>query len=120
MKCGRASYGSTKRHGRTGNSGFHRTGGDGMTVRIVFLKLIVVLLLSATPAADRWGVYAEHTAQGNDLSCWVCTAAAAGTAACTGKRLVSDTWDTREQAAAAACVLKRRGTCLAVQNYPCK
>jgi hypothetical protein len=67
-----------------------------------------------------WGVYAEHTANGNNLSCWVCTRAAAITAGCGGAFLIPDTeWDMREQAGAAACVLKAIGKCLAVQNYRC-
>src|SRR5262245_55731849 len=92
------------------------------------LSLAILILLSgcsnvdAPPkaASEKWGVYSERTGVGNDLSCWVCTSATAGTAACLGSVLIPDTeWDTRDQAAGSACVLKRRGKCLEVQNHKC-
>src|SRR5262245_61524993 len=82
--------------------------------RLVLLLGIVLGIPYVCPAfGQQWGVYAEKTNAGNDLSCWVCTAASAGTATCLGNKLIPDTqWNTREQAGAAACVLARRGKCL--------
>lgn len=88
-------------------------------MRRIYVILVTMLSIHAG-AVDKWGVYSEKTNLGKDLSCWVCTRATAGGAACLGNTLIPDTeWDTREQAGSSACVLKRNGKCLEVQNYKC-
>lgn len=75
---------------------------------------------SADIKQEKWAVYAEHTNTQNSLSCWVCSTSTAGTAACIGNTKIPHTeWDTRDQAGASACVLKKTGKCLHVQNYSC-
>ena len=96
-----------------------------LIIRIALLLLtsFSVALLQSTGlhAQQTWGVYSEHAAQAQDLSCWVCRATAAGTARCLGISLLPNTsWPTREQASASACVLKRTGKCLVAQNYSCE
>lgn len=74
----------------------------------------------AAARTTKWGVYSEKTNQGDNLSCWVCNESTFGTAACLGNVLIPDTeWNMREQANASACVLKKRGKCLEIQNYNC-
>ena len=94
------------------------------TIKLLIMSKAVPLDVPQTTEAavqgEKWGVYAEHTSEGNNLSCWVCTAASAGSAACTGNKLIGGfEWELRQQAEASACVMKNQGKCLVVQNHRC-
>lgn len=92
-----------------------------ISVFVVSCGLELNIASASTTDADRWGVYAEKTADGQNLSCWVCSAKSAGKAKCLGNILIPGTdWDTAEQAKGSACVLLKNGKCAVLQNENCK